>query len=333
MSAVVVRTDGLSKRYPGGLMAVEDLDLEVHEGDLFGFLGPNGAGKSTTIRMLLGLVFPTAGTIEVLGRAVPRHGREALLDVGALVEGPGFYPHLSGRRNLTLFDAAGKNGPRGTRKRRLDEVLERVGLADVGRRSVRAYSMGMRQRLGLAAALLRQPRLLILDEPTNGLDPQGIHELRTLFVDLVREGTTVFLSSHLLAEVELICTRAAMMANGRLVAQDRVADLLAPSGLIRIESPDASEAAAFLRSQHMAVEWMDQTHLRVHLNGQASESINSLLVGRGLRIRELARERPTLEDVFLGLTGGTPAEPSAEPLPAPLAPPVGAALAEPEEQA
>ncbi len=207
-------------------------------------------------------------------------------------------------------------------------MLERVGLADVGRRPVRAYSMGMRQRLGLAAALLRQPRLLILDEPTNGLDPQGIHELRTLFVDLVHEGTTVFLSSHLLAEVELICTRAAMMANGRLVAQDRVADLLAPSGMIRIESPDASEAAAFLRSRHVAVEWMDQTHLRVHLNGQPSESINSLLVGQGLRIRELARERPTLEDVFLGLTGGAPAEPSAEPLPAPLAPPVGPALAD-----
>ena len=147
------------------------------EGDLFGFLGPNGAGKSTTIRMLLGLVFPTAGTVEVLGQAVPRHSSEALLDVGALIEGPGFYPHLSGRRNLTLFDAAGRNGSRGTRRRAHRRGLERVGLADVGRRPVKAYSMGMRQRLGLAAALLRQPRLLILDEPTNGLDPQGIHEL------------------------------------------------------------------------------------------------------------------------------------------------------------
>jgi hypothetical protein len=160
-------------------------------------------------------------------------------------------------------------------------VLERVGLADVGRRPVKAYSMGMRQRLGLAAALLRQPRLLILDEPTNGLDPQGIHELRTLFVDLVHEGTTVFLSSHLLAEVELICTRAAMMANGKLVAQDRVDALLAPTGRLRIESPDASEAAAFLRTRHMTVEWLDQQHLRVHLNGEPAETINSLLVGPG----------------------------------------------------
>ena len=227
---VVVRTEGLTKRFPEGLVAVDDLDLEVFEGDLYGFLGPNGAGKSTTIRMLLGLVFPTAGAVEVLGQAVPRHSSEALLDVGALIEGPGFYPHLSGRRNLRLFDAAGRNGSRGTRRPRIEEVMERVGLADVGRRPVKAYSMGMRQRLGLAAALLRQPRLLILDEPTNGLDPQGIHELRTLFVELVHEGTTVFLSSHLLAEVELICTRAAMMANGKLVAQDRVD---APAGADR----------------------------------------------------------------------------------------------------
>jgi ABC-2 type transport system ATP-binding protein len=315
---VVVRTEGLTKRFPEGLVAVDDLDLEVFEGDLYGFLGPNGAGKSTTIRMLLGLVFPTAGSVEVLGQSVPRHSSEALLDVGALIEGPGFYPHLSGRRNLRLFDAAGRNGSRGTRRQRVEEVMERVGLADVGRRPVKAYSMGMRQRLGLAAALLRQPRLLILDEPTNGLDPQGIHELRTLFVELVHEGTTVFLSSHLLAEVELICTRAAMMANGKLVAQDRVDALLAPTGRLRIESPDASEAAAFLRTRHMTVEWLDQNHLRVHLNGEPAEAVNSLLVGRGLRVRELARERPTLEDVFLGLTGGVPSEPSADPLAPPL---------------
>ena len=325
MSAVVVRTEGLTKRFPGGLVAVDHLGLEVREGDLYGFLGPNGAGKSTTIRMLLGLVFPTAGTVEVLGQPVPRHREDALTDIGALIEGPAFYPHLSGRRNLTLIDAAGKNGVRSTRKARLDDVLERVGLADVGRRPVRAYSMGMRQRLGLAAALLRRPRLLILDEPTNGLDPQGIHELRTLFVDLVGEGTTVFLSSHLLSEVELICTRAAMMANGRLVAQDRVDALLAPTGVVRIESPDASEAAEFLRSCRIAVEWLGQNHLRVHLNGERAEAINSLLVRRGLRISELARERPTLEDVFLGLTGGAPLDPSSEPLTAPLTAPPGPA--------
>jgi ABC-2 type transport system ATP-binding protein len=310
---VVVSTSGLTKRYPGGLVAVDDVDLEVHDGDLFGFLGPNGAGKSTTIRMLLGLVFPTAGTVEILGEPVPRHAEAALLDVGSLVEGPGFYPHLSGRRNLMLFDAAGKGGPSATRRRRIDEVLERVGLVDAGRRPVRAYSMGMRQRLGLAAALVRAPRLLILDEPTNGLDPQGIHELRTLFVDLVKEGTTVFLSSHLLSEVELICTRAAMMANGRLVAQDRVDALLAPTGKLRIESPDVSDAAAYLREARLTVEVLDQTHLRAHLNGYPAEDVNRLLVRRGVRVRELALERHSLEDIFLGLTGSPATEDAPEP--------------------
>ncbi len=325
---VVVRTEELTKRYPGGLLAVDDVALEVHEGDLFGFMGPNGAGKSTTIRMLLGLVFPTTGRVEVLGQAVPRHADRALIDVGSLVEGPGFYPHLSGRRNLSLFDAAGEGGPRRTRGRRIDEVLERVGLADVGRRPVRAYSMGMRQRLGLAAALVRQPRLLILDEPTNGLDPQGIHELRNLFVDLVHEGTTVFLSSHLLSEVELICTRAAMMANGRLVAQDRVEALLAPTGRLRIESPDVAEAVATLRTRHIPAEWLDETHLRVHLNGYPADEVNRLLVGRGVRVRELAMERPSLEDVFLGLTSTQPAGPPVEiGLPAPLAPPLAPPVA------
>ena len=307
---VVVQTEGLTKRFPGGLVAVDHVGLEVHEGDLFGFLGPNGAGKSTTIRMLLGLVFPTDGQVEVFGQAIPRHADRALLDVGSLVEGPGFYPHLSARRNLALFDAAGDGGSRRTRSQRIDAVLERVGLAEIGRRPVRAYSTGMRQRLGLAGALLRAPRLLILDEPTNGLDPQGIHELRTLFVDLVRGGTTILLSSHLLSEVEMICTRTAMMANGRLVAQDRVEALLAPTGKLRIESPDAADAEATLRRCNIEVERLDDTHLRAHLNGYPADEVNRLLVGRGVRVRELAMERHSLEDVFLGLTGRSTAEPA-----------------------
>ena len=315
---VVVRTEQLTKRFPGGLLAVDHVDLEVHEGDLFGFLGPNGAGKSTTIRMLLGLIFPTEGTVEVLGQAVPRHAQRALLDVGSLVEGPGFYPYLSGRRNLTLFDAAGAGGSRRTRDARIDAVLERVGLAEVGRRPIKAYSMGMRQRLGLAAALLRTPRLMILDEPTNGLDPQGIHELRSLFVELVRSGTTVVLSSHLLAEVEVICTRAAMMASGRLVAQDRVDALLAPTGTVLIESPDAVDAAATLRSRQLLVEWIDATHLRAHLDGYPSEDVNRLLVDAGVRVSELSRERRSLEDVFLDLTGGETADAARAVLPAPV---------------
>ncbi|MEA3217385.1 MAG: type transport system ATP-binding protein, partial [Acidimicrobiia bacterium] len=240
----VVRTEGLTKHY-GRLTAVDGVDLDVQEGDVFGFLGPNGSGKSTTIRMLLGLVSPSAGRIEVLGRSMPRHSRQVLAQVGSLVEGPGFYPSVSGRRNLSLFDAAGPGGRRRDRRRRIEEALERVGLGGVDRRPVRAYSMGMRQRLGIAAALIRGPRLLVLDEPTNGLDPQGIREMRELFEQLAASGTTVFLSSHLLAEVEQMCTRAAMMSSGRLVAQDTMARLLAPTGRIVVDTPDP-EAARLL---------------------------------------------------------------------------------------
>jgi ABC-type multidrug transport system ATPase subunit len=296
----VIRTEGLTKRY-GGLVAVDGVDLDVRQGDIFGFLGPNGSGKTTTIRMLLGLVFPTSGRMEVLGQPMPRAGRRVLAEVGALVEGPGFYPQLSGRRNLTIFDAAGPRSPRRTRRHRIDEALERVGLATVGRRPVRAYSLGMRQRLALAAALVRRPRLLILDEPTNGLDPQGIHEIRTLLVELVDDGATVFLSSHLLAEVELICTRAAMMSSGRLVAQDSVARLLAPTGRLVIDTA-SPETAADVLAGRAKVERAGH-HLIVHASGLGPEEVNAMLVRAGVPVRELVVERRTLEDAFLGITG------------------------------
>jgi ABC-2 type transport system ATP-binding protein len=300
----VIRTVGLTKRF-GAVEAVRDLDLEVHEGDLFGFLGPNGSGKTTTVRMLLGLVFPTAGRVELLGRQMPRSGRAVLREVGSLVEGPGFYPHVSGRANLSLIDAAGPGGRRADRRQRVAEALERVGLAAVGRRPVKAYSTGMRQRLGLAAALLRSPRLLVLDEPTNGLDPQGMRDIRDLLVELVGGGTTVFLSSHLLAEVEQICTRAAIVNRGRLVAQDRVAALLAPTGRVRITTSDpgrASELASGLRGVVLG-EWRGEC-LTVQLDGTSPEALNRHLVAGGVPVRELVVERPSLEDVFLDLTGG-----------------------------
>ena len=303
----MIRTEGLTKRF-GGLVAVDGLDLEVGEGDLFGFLGPNGSGKTTTVRMLLGLVFATSGRIELLGRPMPRSARAVLTEVGSLVEGPGFYPHLSARANLSLFDAAGPRGPGGTgrdRRQRVDEALARVGLEGVRRRPVKAFSTGMRQRLGLAAALLRAPRLLVLDEPTNGLDPHGMREIRDLLVELARAGTTVFLSSHLLAEVELVCTRAAIVDRGRLVAQDRVEALLGPTGRVLVTTPDvgvAAELAAALPGVRLGERRPDR--LAVHLDGTAPEALNRRLVDGGVRVRELVVERPTLEDVFLRLTGG-----------------------------
>jgi ABC-type multidrug transport system ATPase subunit len=301
--STVIRTDGLTKRY-GDTAVVDHLDLDVEAGDLFGFLGPNGSGKTTTIRMLLGLVHPSGGTIELLGQPMPHAAHTALAQVGTLVEGPAFYPSMSGRRNLTLFDAAGAKASRRTRSQRIEEALERVGLSHVGRKPVKAYSLGMRQRLGLAAALIRRPKLLVLDEPTNGLDPQGIHEIRALFVELVEDGTTVFLSSHLLAEIELICTRAAMLANGKLVAQDTMERLLAPTGRLLVDTLDPFEAERVIRSlvDDATVERTGD-HLLVSVNGMPPEQVNAALVSAGVRVRELVRQRRTLEDAFLGLTG------------------------------
>ncbi len=300
----VIRTEGLTKRY-GDVLAVDQLDLVVREGDRYGFLGPNGSGKTTTVRMLLGLVFATSGTVELLGRSVPRHAGEVLTDVGALVEGPAFYDHLSGRANLLLLDAAGAGGSRRTRRARTGEVLERVGLVGAAHRRVRTYSLGMRQRLGIAAALLRRPRLLVLDEPTNGLDPAGIREVRDLLSDINAEGTTVFLSSHLLAEVEQLCSRAGIVHHGRLIADRAVADLLAPTGLVRVSSPDLRTAL----SADGGVDWLDAVsvdHLgaTIRLGPRTVDDLVRRLVGSCIRVDEVVVDRPTLEDVYLELTGG-----------------------------
>jgi ABC-2 type transport system ATP-binding protein len=299
MSAVIA-TRGLVKRY-GRLRAVDGIDLDVREGDVYGFLGANGSGKTTTVRMLLGLVLPTSGEVQLLGERMPRAGRRVLARVGALVEGPAHYGHLSGRANLALMDAAGPGGSWRTRRRRIDEVLEQVGLAGVGRRPVKAYSLGMRQRLGLAGALLRRPELLVLDEPTNGLDPQGIAEVRTLLLDLHRGGTTVFLSSHLLAEVEQLCSRVGVLDRGRLVLQDELVTLTAPTGATVVHTPAPERVRATLDGRVASIDGQ-----RVVVRGEDPAEVNALLVRAGVPVHGLQLERPTLEQVVLAAAGASP---------------------------
>ncbi|MDP3712084.1 MAG: ATP-binding cassette domain-containing protein [Mycobacteriales bacterium] len=289
----MIRTRGLVKRY-GAVTAVDGVDLDVREGDRYGFLGPNGSGKTTTVRMLLGLVLPTSGSVEVLGTTKVR---DALPQVGALVESPAAYGHLSGRRNLLLLDASGPGGARRTRRARVDDVLDQVGLGGVDDRPTKSYSLGMRQRLGLAAALLRAPKLLVLDEPTNGLDPQGIREVRELLLELNRQGTTVFLSSHLLAEVESLCDRVGVMDRGRLLLQSDLAELQAATGLVVVDTAAADKAVALLDGR---VVRRDATRLWVRADDAAE--LNAHLVGAGVPVSSLAPERRTLEDTVLALT-------------------------------
>jgi ABC-type multidrug transport system ATPase subunit len=292
----MIVTRALTKRY-GRVVAVDGVDLDVREGDRYGFLGPNGSGKTTLVRLLLGLVYATSGEIEVLGERVPARSRAVLPRIGALVEGPAAYPHLSGRRNLALLDAAGPGGRRRTRRQRIEEALERVGLAGVDRRPVRTYSLGMRQRLGLAAALLRQPRLLILDEPTNGLDPRGIIEIRDLLTTLNEAGTTVFLSSHLLSEVEALCTRVGIVDRGHLVVQDSLDTLRAPTGHVLVTTPDAAQVVTMFDGQVLS---RDGDRLVIRHPDPAA--LNATLVGDGIRVSAIGAQRRTLEDVVLDVT-------------------------------
>jgi ABC-type multidrug transport system ATPase subunit len=293
----MITTENLTKRF-GSVEAVREVSLDVREGDRYGLLGPNGSGKSTLVRMLLGLVYATSGEISVLGHRVPKHVSRALPDVGALIEEPAAYPHLPGRANLLLLDAAGPHGERRTRRRRVDEALEQVGLAAIDRRPVRAYSLGMRQRLGLAAALVRRPRLLILDEPTNGLDPRGIRDMRDLLLDLNAAGVTVFLSSHLLPEVSALCTRIGVLDSGALVLQDQLAALEGPTGHVLVSTDDPERAVATLDG---LVEHRDGEDLVIRSADPAA--LNARLVEAGVPVRSLVQQRRTLEDIVLDVTG------------------------------
>jgi ABC-2 type transport system ATP-binding protein len=292
----MITTTGLTKRY-GRVLAVDGVDLDVREGDRYGLLGPNGSGKTTLVRLLLGLVYATSGRIELLGHQVPKQLPAVLPAIGGLVEGPAAYGHLSGRTNLALLDAAGPGGSRRSRRSRIGAALDRVGLAGIDNRPVKNYSLGMRQRLGLAGALLREPKLLVLDEPTNGLDPQGIREIRDLLLGLNAAGTTLFLSSHLLGEVEQLCTRVGVVNQGRLVVQDQLADLRTPTGRVVLVTPDPDRAVALLDGR---VESHTGDNLVVRHPDPAA--LNALLVGDGVRVAEFRAERRSLEDIVLAVT-------------------------------
>jgi ABC-2 type transport system ATP-binding protein len=311
-----IETTGLSKRF-GHQLAVDGVDLAVPKGSVFGFLGPNGSGKTTTIRLMLGLAAPTGGSVRLLGEEMPRQLHGVLPRVGALVEGPAFYPFLSGAANLHRFDAADPHVPAATRKERVRSALERVGLTHAADKKVRAYSLGMKQRLGIANALLAPRDLLILDEPTNGLDPQGTREVRSLVRSLAADGATVFVSSHLLAEVEQICTHAAIMSAGRLVAQGTLEELRRQGGQarIRVLTPDAGPAAEVLARLGLAAATRSGSPapggevLYAPLpaaagNGAvAPEAVVAALVAAGVRVRGFATEQVSLEERFVALTG------------------------------
>jgi ABC-2 type transport system ATP-binding protein len=292
-----VAISGLTKRFRGGLVAVDDLSLTIGTGQVFGLLGPNGAGKTTTIRMLLGLVYPTSGSAAVFGEAM-RPGHAVLARVGTLVEGPRFVPHLSGLDNLSLYWRA---GGRPLAEAHLEEALAVAELGDAVTRPVKTYSQGMRQRLGIAQALLGRPELLILDEPTNGLDPQQMYEMRQLIRRLAGRGITVLLSSHLLGEVEQVCTHAAIMDRGRLVAAGTVAELVGASPAVYVEVDDAEAATRALRplAGPGGVK-AEGTGLVVDLDSSRPADVAAALVAAGVGLQAMTPRR-RLEDVFLGL--------------------------------
>jgi len=295
-----LKTNALSKVY-GKRLAVDRLELEVEGGELFGFLGPNGAGKTTTIRMSLGLIEPTSGSVEILGKEVRRHRTEILPRVGALVESPALYGYLSGRDNLRVVgDLLG-----GVREKRIDEVLEIVSLTGRDRDKVRTYSMGMKQRLGLALALLNDPDLLILDEPANGLDPAGIVEMRDLLRGLAASGKTVFISSHVLSEVQQICTRVAIINHGRLIRVAPVVELLEAGGDFEVSVESPQDVVAILQSQ----EWgraarIDGGLVVTRAPEDKGRNLIAFLVENGHTPDTVSARHKDLEDIFLSLTGG-----------------------------
>jgi ABC-2 type transport system ATP-binding protein len=299
-----IASAGLTKRFRGGQLAVDHIDLAVPSGSVYGFLGPNGSGKTTTIRMLLGLAFPTSGSAELLGVPVPRGVVSVLSRVGSLVEGPAFYPYLSGWDNLARYDAADRSAPARTAAARIGEALERVGLTAPAKKKYRNYSLGMKQRLAIAAGLLRPRELIILDEPTNGLDPQGTREVRALVRQIAADGITVFVSSHLLAEVEQVCSHVGVMRTGRLVFQGSLAELRRTGAVrVTVRTGDVERAAEVFGKLRLAGPLPGDGVITAELGDAEPEQICAELVHAGVGVRGLSVESPSLEDLFVGLTG------------------------------
>jgi ABC-type multidrug transport system ATPase subunit len=294
MTDLVVETNGLTKRY-GERLAVDSVSMTVRRGEVYGFLGPNGAGKTTTLRMMLGLIRPTAGGASVLGQ--PAGGPDVTSRVGALIEGPGFFPYLSGRDNLRVLARY-----RGLADSEADAALARVDLADRGDDRFKSYSLGMKQRLGVASALMGDPELIVLDEPTNGLDPAGMADMRALVVELARGGQTVLLSSHLLAEVQEICDRVGVINGGRLLRESTVADLRGDTTLrVRATPVDRALAIAMRMAGDDGVRVTDNG-LVLDLPASAAPDLTRQLVAADVDVHEVAPLERTLEEVFFEMT-------------------------------
>lgn len=298
MSEIALQTEQLTKRF-GTSTAVDRLTIQVRRGDIYGFLGPNGAGKSTTLRMLLGLMRPTSGVIKFPVRASDWEYLRARSRVGAIIETPAFYENFSGRRNLQLL--ASLSG--GVARKRVDEVLDIVDLRDRAHDPVKVYSYGMRQRLGIAQALLPTPELIILDEPTNGLDPQGIQQTRELIRRLCDElRLTVLLSSHLLTEIEQLCNRVGIIHEGRLLYEGGPEALVTETSGYRVRVNDLSQAFNLLTREHgVKVSRNGDSFLRIEADAEGISAVNALLVGKGIKVYELSPAQESLEEAFLRL--------------------------------
>jgi ABC-2 type transport system ATP-binding protein len=302
--SAAIATSQLTKRFRSGQVAVDQVNLAVPAGSVYGFLGPNGSGKTTTIRVLLGLVQPTSGSHELLGVEMPAGINAVLPRVGSLVEGPAFHPHLSARANLARCDAADRTADPRTMAARIDEALQKVGLLAAAGKHYRAYSLGMKQRLAIAASLLRPRELIILDEPTNGLDPQGTREVRSLIKEVAAGGTTVFVSSHLLAEVEQVCSHVGVMRAGKLVFQGSLQDLRGRgTARILVRTAEVPRAAQLMTSLGLSEVVSADGEVSAQLGDHAPEQICADLVLGGVPVAGLETPRPSLEDLFVELTG------------------------------